>query len=216
MATKRTVPNPLALAVLALLYERPMHPYEMVTTMRERGKHESVKLRYSSLYSVVEALERADLLVPRETERAGRRPARPVYAITEAGRLEFLDWLRELVRVPEKEYPRFMAGLSFLAALPPSEALSLLKERIQLLEDRISRVRGGLAQGRALGVPRLFLIEHEYELTLLETEVAWVHALVKEIEAGTIEGLHLWELFHSWTEPVAVERSGEGGRDELR
>ena len=87
MATKRTVPNPLALAVLALLYERPMHPYEMVTTMRERGKHESVKLRYSSLYSVVEALERADLIVPRETERAGRRPERTVYAITEAGRI---------------------------------------------------------------------------------------------------------------------------------
>lgn len=216
MATKRKVPNPLALAVLALLYERPMHPYEMVTTMRERGKHESVKLRYSSLYSVVEALERAGLIVSRETERAGRRPERTVYAITEAGRVEFLDWLRELVRVPEKEYPRFMAGLSFLAALPPSEALSLLKERIQLLEDRISRVRGGLAEARAQGVPRLFLIEHEYELALLETEVVWVHALVKEIEAGTIEGLNLWELFHSWTEPVAVEQSGEGGRDGLR
>ena len=215
MATKRKVPNPLALAVLALLYERPMHPYEMVTTMRERGKHESVKLRYSSLYSVVEALERAGLILPKETERAGRRPERTVYALTEAGQAEFLAWLRELVRVPEKEYPRFMAGLSFLAALPPVEALSLLRERIQRLEDRILRVRASLAEARAQGVPRLFLIEHEYELALLEAEVNWVRALVTEIEEGTIDGLEQWKMFHLWNEPAMVEQSGKGGRDEL-
>ena len=71
MASKRKVSNPLALAVMALLYERPMHPYEMVSVMRERGKHESVRLRYSSLYSVVEALVRDGLISPRETVREG-------------------------------------------------------------------------------------------------------------------------------------------------
>ena len=69
---------------MALLYERPMHAYEMVTLMRERGKHESVRLRYSSLYSVVGALEREGLIVPRETVREGRRPERTVYEITGA------------------------------------------------------------------------------------------------------------------------------------
>ena len=49
--------NPLALAVLASLYERPMHPYEMSQTLRSRAKHESIKLNYGSLYSVVEGLE---------------------------------------------------------------------------------------------------------------------------------------------------------------
>ena len=31
---RRKVGNPLALAVLVLLYERPMHPYEMAATLR--------------------------------------------------------------------------------------------------------------------------------------------------------------------------------------
>ncbi len=44
--TKRKVSNPLALAVLACLMERPMHPYEMATTLRERGKDQSIKLNY--------------------------------------------------------------------------------------------------------------------------------------------------------------------------
>lgn len=32
--SKRAFSNPLALAILVLLYERPMHPYEMSATLR--------------------------------------------------------------------------------------------------------------------------------------------------------------------------------------
>ena len=77
--------NPLALAVLACLVERPMHPYEMATTMRTRGQDESIKLNYGSLYTVVESLARRGLIEPREPEREGRRPERTVYAITDVG-----------------------------------------------------------------------------------------------------------------------------------
>ena len=64
--------NPLALAVLACLIERPMHPYEMASTMRERHKDESIKLNYGSLYTVTEALQR-HLLPHRLPEVAGLR-----------------------------------------------------------------------------------------------------------------------------------------------
>ena len=45
--SKRPVSNPLALAVLACLWERPMYPYEMTTTLRERGKEDSIRLNFS-------------------------------------------------------------------------------------------------------------------------------------------------------------------------
>ena len=83
---KRKMSNPLALAVLSLLVEKPMHPYEMSSTMRERVKEASIKLNYGSLYSVVDSLQRHHLIEVQETIREGRRPERTVYAITEAGR----------------------------------------------------------------------------------------------------------------------------------
>src|ERR687883_2122636 len=129
---------------MALLFERPMHPYEMVSTLRERGKHESVRFKYSSLYSVVEALQREGLIVGLETRREGRRPERTVYGLTEAGRAEFLTWLRELLREPVKEYTQFAAGLSFLPALPPVEATALLNERARLLQDEVQERRSHL------------------------------------------------------------------------
>jgi DNA-binding PadR family transcriptional regulator len=209
MASKRRVSNPLALAVMALLYERPMHPYEMVSVMRERGQHESVRLRYSSLYSVVEVLGREGLISPRETIREGRRPERTVYGLTEAGRVEFLSWLRELLREPVKEYTQFAAGLTFLAALPPSEALGLLKERTRLLKEEVVQMRSRLDAVLEGGLPRLFLVENEHELVLREAELEWVSGFVREIETGTLEGLREWESFHQ--RRTGTKRPGEDG-----
>ena len=81
--------NPLALAVLALLFERPMHPYEMGVILKQRHKEESIKLRYGSLYTVIDLLLRRAFIAARETGRDGRRPERTVYEITPAGRDEF-------------------------------------------------------------------------------------------------------------------------------
>ena len=200
MVSGRKVSNPLALAVMALLYERPMHPYEMVSVMRERGQHESVRLRYSSLYSVVDALGREGFISPRETMREGRRPERTVYGLTEAGRVEFLSWLRDLLREPVKEYTQFAAGLTFLAALPPSEALALLEERTRLLEEEVGEMRSRLEAVMEGGVSRVFLIENEHELVLREAELEWVRGLVREIEARELEGLREWESFHQGRE----------------
>jgi DNA-binding PadR family transcriptional regulator len=212
MASKRKVSNPLALAVMALLFERQMHPYEMVSTMRERGKHESVRLRYSSLYSVVGALEREGLISPRETVREGRRPERTVYGITDAGRAEFLTWLRELLSEPVKEYTQFAAGLSFIAALPPDEAAGLLEERVRLLEEEIGEMRLGLDDAaERLGLPRLFLIESEHELVLREAELEWLRELVGEIRAGTLGGIGGWRSFHSRPAEAGAESTTEGG-----
>ena len=83
---RRSISNPLALAVLACLHERPMHPYEMASTMRERGKEQSIKLNYGSLYTVVDSLARSGLIEAMEATREGRRPERTVYRLTEAGR----------------------------------------------------------------------------------------------------------------------------------
>ena len=89
--------NPLALAVLALVFERPMHPYEMASVMKQRHKHNSIKLRYGSLYTVIDLLVQRGLIEAKETKREGARPERTVYRITPPGRAELMAWMRDLV-----------------------------------------------------------------------------------------------------------------------
>ena len=189
----------MALAILACLYERPMHPYEMATTMRTRNKDESIKLNYGSLYSVVDALQRGGLIETQETTREGRRPERTVYRITDAGVHELLDWLGELLSTPVKEYTQFEAGLSFLPVVAPAEAATLLRARVNRLDMELT---GRRSVSAALDdhIPRLFSVEYEYKTTLLEAELAWLRTLVDDIDRGTLGGSEIWAAIHAPTD----------------
>ncbi len=175
-----------------------MHPYEISQTLRARAKHESIKLNFGSLYSVVEGLETRGLIRARETVREGRRPERTIYEITEAGTREMNEWLSELVATPVKEFLQFEAALSLLPGLPPDEALSQLERRTDALEVRITQLQAVQDAARQLGLPRLFALEGEYELVLLRAELAWVHELITDIATEQLAGLDEWR---SWYEP---------------
>jgi DNA-binding PadR family transcriptional regulator len=216
MSSKRKVTNPLALAVLACLFERPMHPYEMASTMRERHKDESIKLNYGSLYTVTESLQRHRLIEPQETVREGNRPERTIYRLTDAGRLELIDWLSELICNPVREYTQFEAGLSLLPILPPADV-------VQLLEQRCTRLEAELAQARAIRdllferkLPRLFWIEAEYRWRLREAELEWVRALIADIAQGGLEGMAEWRRLHEGTATASVVELQPSGTTRQR
>jgi len=194
--SRRKVSNPLALAVLACLYEKPMHPYEIASTLRERHKDDSIKLNYGSLYSVVESLKGHGLILEQQTARQGNRPERTVYEVTDAGRLELIDWLSELLCRPVKEFTRFEAGLSLVAVLPPKDVTGLLEERCRRLQQEIEQYRALRKLTATQQIPRLFLIESEYRMTLREAELSWTRGLIADIASGTLEGMERWTAFH--------------------
>jgi DNA-binding PadR family transcriptional regulator len=195
MTQKSHPSNPLALAVLALLFERPMHPYEMGLLLKQRQKGDSIKLRYGSLYTVIEHLLDRNSIVARETTREGRRPERTVYEITPAGRDELNVWMADLIGNPTKEYPQFEAALSLLPVLPPQQALALLKQRLHLIEQGASRLAGQIEGISVQNFPPLFLIETEYRLALLKAEQSFVAELIRRIESGW-GPLDLWRGIH--------------------
>ncbi len=196
MAKRRRVGNLLALAVLSAVIERPMHPYEMASVLRARGKDQDMKIKWGSLYTVVQNLEKHGLLEASESVRHGGRPERTIYRITDAGREELEDWVRELVSTPEREHPRFEAALSVLGVLPPDEATSLLQQRLGLLEAEIAGQRESLAHHRR-EIPWLFLVEAEYDLAIREAEATWIRSLLDELMAGSLPGLGQWRAWHA-------------------
>jgi hypothetical protein len=177
-----------------------MHPYELGRTLREHGDDRSIKFNHGSLYMVIGQLARAGFVTEQETSRAGQRPERTVYALTDAGYEELLDWMRDLIRDPVKEYPQFEAGLCLIPVLPPDEAIALLSHRAARLAGDVAQLETQLAhvaqQDLAAiagpqelppalkGVkkfPPLFTVEAEYRLALLKAEHAFVAELVRRI-----------------------------------
>ncbi|MER5942530.1 PadR family transcriptional regulator [Streptomyces sp. NPDC001928] len=192
---RRKLTNPLALAVMTTLWQKPMHPYEIAQTLRQQGKDASTKINYGSLYTVVQNLEKHGFVEVTGVERQGNRPERTIYGLTEAGREEMAEWLSDLLAVPAKEYPIFETALSLMAALPPDEVVRLLEMRLSSLEVQVASGRGALEK-LCETLPRLFLVEVEYQLHMVEAQAEWVGGLLEEIKEGSLPGVEAWRHFH--------------------
>jgi DNA-binding PadR family transcriptional regulator len=204
MAKRRKVGNLLALAVLSYLTQQPMHPYELGRTLRDHGDARSIHYTHGSLYMVVQQLAKAGFVVAQETTREGGRPERTVYALTDAGRHELRDWLRELVEEPQHEYPQFVAALSLIAALPPGEVVELLGRRLGRLAAQRAEIRDLIDRTLAAGVHPVFLVEEDYRLALLDAETVFVEEFIGRITHPENGWGRLWDQFHG--EPATEER----------
>ncbi|MEA2634749.1 MAG: hypothetical protein QOH92_1516 [Chloroflexota bacterium] len=208
---KRELPRtPLALAVMNLLAEHPMHPYEMKSKMKERGHDQVIRLKGGSIYDTVVRLEEGGFITSQAPSREGRRPERTVYAITDAGREEIMAWLRELLAQPVNEYPQFGAALAFFAALDKNEVVRLLKVRIALLDVQAAGDEKQLKTFMDMGLPRLFLVEGDYAVAMKRAERDWVRQLIDDIEGG-----RLW-ITKAQMETVqqTFEKRTDGGESE--
>jgi DNA-binding PadR family transcriptional regulator len=179
--------SPLALSILELLSERPMHPYELAATMRGRHYDEFVRLNFGSLYHTVDVLERNGWILPAEREKEGNRPERTVYRLTDPGRRVLLELVRDRVAQPRREYLHFSAGLMFMHHLEAAESAELLDQRAQALQTVITKLSNVLDELLATGHTRLALIELEHKIAMIEAERAWVRRIAKEIRDEKLE-----------------------------
>ncbi|WP_281069004.1 PadR family transcriptional regulator [Rhizobium leguminosarum] len=199
--------SPVALAVLAMLMEEPLHPYRMQRLIKERGKDEVINVtQRASLYQTIHRLEREGLIAQQKTVRDDKRPERTVYEITEKGRDIALAWIREMLSTLTREYAEFPAAISFLALLTPNDVLGLLEHRAKAIESELRRIDGLLREAQA--VPRLFLLEMEYLQALHATELSWVNGVIGDLRAGRIT----WT--DEWLRQIAVEFSTHSKLDK--
>jgi DNA-binding PadR family transcriptional regulator len=194
----------IALAVLAFLYEEPMHPYRMQQLIKERGKDEVINARQrASLYQTIDRLLRAGLIAIREVEREQRRPERTIYELTGEGRETMLMWMREMLSTPAHEFPEFPAALAYLSLLTPEDARLQLEQRIQTLVAEVARIDVQLSN--AAEIPRLFLVEMEYLRAMLNTELTWVKSIVDDLAAGRLT----WN--EEWLRAIAAQFENSNG-----
>jgi len=174
------------LAVLCLLRERSLHPYEIQRLLKARRKDDFLVLKRGSLYHAIKRLADAGLIGATETTREGHRPERTTYAITLAGRAALPQWLKNLIAVPVRERSSFMGAVSFLFHLTPEDAIAGLKSRIALLENEIAANETRLAEALPR-IGRIHLVELEYSQAMQSAELAWVKTVLSDLESGRLK-----------------------------
>ena len=207
-----------------------MHPYEMAATLKQRHKEDSIKLRYGSLYTVIDLLVERGLIAPRRRRApASGRSERSTSSLP-PGYDELRDWMRDLLRDPVNEYPQFAAGLCLLPVLPPEEAVALLRERAIHLSGEAARLEAQLGRACAPGgrrcrrrkcrpawsarnFRRCSWSRPNTRLALIRAELAFVNELVRRITEENWGPVDLWrELQTASARQHETESSDSGGR----
>ncbi len=180
--------SPLAVVLLALLAEQPMHPYRMQQLIKGRGKDRIANVAQpNSVYQTIDRLLRDGLIAVHATDRAERRPGRTAYAITDLGRQTLHAWMRTILSTPAREFPDFPVALASLPLLEPDDVRQLLEARAEALATRLAEL-----QPPAFAVPRLFLIEDEYQLAVTRAELDWVRSVIEDLAAGRLTWSEQW------------------------
>jgi DNA-binding PadR family transcriptional regulator len=184
--------KPLGVVSLALLVERPMHPYEMYQTLVARRQDKTVKLRPGTLYHAVNWMEGAGLVEAIGTDREGNRPERTTYGITDAGRAALRRAVVGMLTEPQPEYPEFTVAMGEAHTIPVEEVLAALRERAAVIDAEIKHGEAKMATTHMKRLPRRILLGMEFALNRANADLVWLNSVIAGIESGEI----------SWDTPV--------------
>lgn len=172
--------------ILSLLAEQPSHPYQIFQTLEQRRETRLVRVNPGAIYHTVERLERDGLVAKVATERAGRRPLRTRYRITDEGRRLLADALVSFVADDHPPYPLVAVGLAEMGHLPLADAIAALEARRSRLIARSDWLEQTTRYVRDEDVPRRYVLELEYETVHVSAELSWISHVIADLAGGAI------------------------------
>ncbi|WP_129360790.1 MULTISPECIES: PadR family transcriptional regulator [Micrococcaceae] len=176
----------LAVTVLGLLREGPMHPYEMFQVLRKRGDDQVIKVSPGALYHAVEKLEESGLVRIDRIERESNRPERTVYALEPSGERAATDWVISELSKVRNEYPVFPVALAVAPKLPWRTVRGAFEQRIKELHElRASRIER-LNHAREADISEIFLLEDTYLLEVQTAQLNHMQRTIDLVESGAL------------------------------
>jgi DNA-binding PadR family transcriptional regulator len=166
------------IAVLSLVVEQDRHGYEIEDVIRERGMREWTEIGFSSIYTVLDRLQKRGLAAARLAAARGGGPARKVFHATPLGKRTYRESVLDALSRPQRLFPLLQQGLAGLAGIPAADAAAALGRYGESLRERLGNVRAKRAAGKApFHVDYMF----DYSECMIGAEAQWVEGLAKKL-----------------------------------
>src|SRR5262245_37149179 len=164
------------LTILSLVAEGPRYGYEIQQIIDERGLREWLTIGFSSIYYILNKLERQEMLAS-QLRAEGPGPARKVYEITEAGRGVLQTAIADLLRQPRSLGTGFELGLANLTALKPHQVYKVLDHHRIDLQQRLEAVTKAWERHQKEDAPLVsdhIRALYTHSISLMNAELNWL------------------------------------------
>jgi len=182
----------LAVAALALLEERPMHPYEMYQTLLTRKEDALVKVRPGTLYHAINRMAADGLVRATHIDREGNRPERTTYEITPLGRTRFVESVTAMLARPVNHFPSFPLAMAEAHHLPLADVVALVETRASAVAAERDALDADIRRVRGRGLPERLWLELDLRREAHAAELAWLERLLHRLRSGELD----------WSEPL--------------
>ena len=163
-------------ALLGLLCEEPMHPYQIEKQVRFQDMRSWTELSMSSIYKLLRKLESAGLVRSKQAIAAGR--SRKTYEVSARGRKALEKKVRELLSEPQPVIWPIDIATYNIDQVSINTAIECLRRYRSRIEDGVRCYRELEKYLRQCGCP-----EHRCSVAvrpqyLLKAELEWLRSLL--------------------------------------
>ncbi len=171
-------------ALLGLLSEQPMHPYQIEQEVKYRDMRFWTELSMSSIYKLLRKLEK-DGLVTRTDEISSENRLRKLYSLSDEGKRLLKEKIQALLSQPEHVRWQIDIGTYNSNLLPDKEAHAALLKYREALEKKITEYEALLKFLQEHGCPAYRFAVAIRPVFLLKGEIQWVDSFTKQLELNS-------------------------------
>ena len=169
-------------ALLGLLSEGPMHPYQLEQEVKYRDMRFWTELSMSSIYKLLRKLEKRGLVLKKEQMSPENRLRKP-YSVTEGGETALRSKILSLLRGPEHTRWQVDIGIYNCSLLPEGKVREALHEYKRALREKIAGYRKLQEFLRDTGCPQHRQAVAVRPVYLLEAEISWVNSFINQLKS---------------------------------
>lgn len=174
------------LAILSIVAEGPIYGYDIQTVITQRGLRAWTNIGVSSMYYVLQKLERQGLIESRGAPQT-EGPSRRQYQITPAGFGVLQTAVADLLSTPREVANGFELGLANLHVLRPSQIRTAFIAYRQELVSRLAQTRERWKLLENKRAPFHVGAMFDHHVAMIEAELEWVKEFIELWEAQAPE-----------------------------
>ncbi len=167
-----------ATMLLGLIYEKPLNAYEIIKLLNYMNVKWWFYIADSTVYSTLKTLEKKELITG-TAEKVGNMPDRTVYKLSDKGKEEFVNTLRESILQFNYDTNIFSIAAFFLNTFTPDEQQELLQKRLHILQKYRAGIEKQINPLWENEVPAAHLANVKRMMDLVDAEVTGTTRLLE-------------------------------------